>query len=231
MAIHYVLLWLEAPLQSWGFDSKFNRRDTLDFPTRSGIVGLILCAMGAKGKQIELLERLSQYKQTVYSFNKDKKEALLCDFQMVGSAYDEADPWATLLIPKTSEGKKAVGGGTKLTYRYYLQDAYFGLILELPEDLAKQTEYALQNPVFDLYLGRKNCVPSDFIYRGIFVTNEEAEAELLNISNEKGLALAFKVLSEDKASEGDVITLNDIPVQLGTDKRYKDRRVTIVQVK
>ena len=32
----------------------------------------------------------------------------LVDFQMVGSAYDDSDPWQTLLIPKTIEGKTSV---------------------------------------------------------------------------------------------------------------------------
>lgn len=229
MNLQYLLIWLEAPLQSWGFDSKFNRRDTLDFPTRSGVIGLLLCAMGAQGGQRELLERLSNYTQTVYSYKKSQKETLLCDFQMVGSGFDDTDPWATLHIPKTSDGKKAVGGGTKMTFRNYLQDAFFGVILDLPEDLADQIKDALQNPLFDLYLGRKNCIPTDFVYRGIFVSQEEAELELKHIQNDKGLSIDFKVLSGEKSSEGDVITLNDIPVQFGTDKRYRDRRVTIVR--
>ena len=40
-----LLLWLEAPLQSWGAGSRYGRRDTLPFPTRSGILGL-LCFVG-----------------------------------------------------------------------------------------------------------------------------------------------------------------------------------------
>ena len=55
----YVLLWLEAPLQSWGFESKFGRRETLDFPTKSGVLGLILSAMGRSGEQQELLGSFS----------------------------------------------------------------------------------------------------------------------------------------------------------------------------
>ena len=46
MSTSYLLLWLEAPLQSWGADSKFGRRDTLNFPTKSGVTGLLLCALG-----------------------------------------------------------------------------------------------------------------------------------------------------------------------------------------
>lgn len=117
MADSYVLLWLEAPLQSWGYESRFNRRETLGFPTRSGVLGLILCAMGAGGPQSEWLEKMSRYGQTVLAFGKKgpsrkfRENLQLVDFQMVGSAYDDSDPWETLLIPKTIEGKKAVSGG------------------------------------------------------------------------------------------------------------------------
>ena len=51
MANPYLLLWLEAPLQAWGHDSKFGRRDSLDFPTKSGVLGLLCCARGARGLQ------------------------------------------------------------------------------------------------------------------------------------------------------------------------------------
>ena len=46
-----LLLWLEAPLQSWGVDSRFGRRDTLPFPSRSGVLGLVCCATGRNGEQ------------------------------------------------------------------------------------------------------------------------------------------------------------------------------------
>ena len=130
MDTQYLLLWLEAPLQSWGSDSKFGRRDTLPFPTRSGVLGLVLCAMGASGEQHEFLARMAPLRQTVISYAHARKndngqpekrasDVLLRDFHMVGSGYDDNHPWQTLHIPKTVEGKKAVGGGTKMTYRYY----------------------------------------------------------------------------------------------------------------
>jgi CRISPR system Cascade subunit CasD len=143
MGACYLLLWLEAPLQSWGADSKFGRRDTLPFPTKSGVLGLICAALGASGEQRELLAEMAPLEQTVISYNrtrggkdevkrKAERETLLRDFHMVGSGYDDSDPWQTLHIPKTAEGKKAVGGGTKMTYRYYLQDATFAVIAEIP---------------------------------------------------------------------------------------------------
>jgi len=237
MATRHLLLWLQAPLQSWGHDSKFGRRDTLNFPTKSGVLGLVCCALGEGGEQTELLAEFAPLKQTVLSFVRSRlnaggetikvePEPLLRDFHMVGSGYDDSDPWATLLIPKTAEGKKAVGGGTKMTYRYYLQDAYFAVILETPDNKTQTLADALQNPVWDLYLGRKACVPTDFIYRGLFDTETLAIEGALAIAEEKHLLQDFCV--QDGEHEGEALVLNDVPLQFGEHKLYRDRRVTVI---
>jgi CRISPR system Cascade subunit CasD len=240
MSNPYLLLWFEAPLQSWGFDSKFGRRDTLSFPTRSGVLGIVCSAMGAGGEQRELLAEFSTLGQTVISFVRGKqttdgllkleREPLLRDFQMVGSGYDYQDPWESLLIPKTSEGKKAVGGGTKMTYRYYLQDAAFAVMFEVHADKAEIIAEALKNPAWDVYLGRKTCVPTDFIYRGIFDNETAAIEQAVLIASQKIRIEDFRVLhgipADGEADE--VFTINDIPVQFGEDKRYCDRQVSVI---
>jgi CRISPR system Cascade subunit CasD len=233
MATRYLLLWLEAPLQSWGHDSKFGRRDTLNFPTKSGVMGLVCCALGQGGQQREFLAQFAPLKQTVFSFvrknhkaEKRDREPLLRDFHMVGSGYDDKDPWTTLLIPKTAEGKKAVGGGAKMTYRYYLQDAFFAVILETPSDLVDSIAQALQAPVWDLCLGRKSCVPTDLVYRGVFDSEEEAIAYAKRIAEDKNLLEDFHVF--DGQHDGEALTLNDVPLQFGERKLYRDRRVTVI---
>ena len=235
-----LLLWLEAPLQSWGSDSRFGRRNTLAFPTKSGVLGLVCSALGAGGEQRAFLAEFAALGQTVVSFARGKqtadgvikqdREPLLRDFHMVGSGYDDQDPWASLLIPKTSEGKKAVGGGTKMTYRYYLQDAAFAVVLEVPIDKAEAIALALQNPAWDIYLGRKNCVPTDFIYRGTFDNEAIALEKAHSIGWQKNRIEDFRVLhgalGEGEADE--VFTINDVPLQFGEDKRYGDRQVSLI---
>lgn len=249
MASKYILLWLEAPLQSWGFDSKFGRRDTLKFPTRSGVLGLLCCALGYGGEQIEFLKKMSSLGQTVLSFARSKSsngnefdkfpsEPLLMDFQMVGSGYDSSDPWQSLLIPMTWDSvKKKAGkannadgsrGGMKMTYRYYLQDACFAVVLEVKECDTELFSDALQNPVWDLFLGRKNCVPTEFVFQGIYDTEELALHRALEFASEKKRALDFKV-EEGENSNGEVISLNDVPIQFGPVKKYKDRIVSILK--
>jgi CRISPR system Cascade subunit CasD len=236
----YLLLWLEAPLQSWGSDSKFGRRDTLAFPTKSGMLGLVCAALGAAGEQRALLAEFATLGQTVISFVRGKetadgvikqdREPLLRDFHMIGSGYDDQDPWASLLIPKTSEGKKAVGGGTKMTYRYYLQDAAFAVALEVPLDRAATIAQALQNPAWDIYLGRKNCVPTDFIYRGTFDNEAIALEKAHSIAWQKNRIEDFRVLhgASGEGEADEVFTINDVPLQFGEDKRYGDRQVSVI---
>lgn len=235
MSDPYLLLWLEAPLQSWGHDSKFGRRDSLDFPAKSGVLGLLCCALGAGGKQIEWLEKWADRDMQVQAFvladhhgKPLPRQPLMRDFHMVGSGYDDKDPWQNLLIPKTSEGKKAVGGGTKMTYRYYLQDMAFAVALEGPQAELTALEAALQNPVWDLYLGRKNCVPTEFIAQGIYADAEQAMGKAVQLAESKRRLPVFTVLQGEH--DGEVLTLNDVPLQFGEHKLYRDRRVTVLPV-
>lgn len=237
MDTRFFLLWLEAPLQSWGADSKFGRRETLPFPTKSGVLGLLLCALGAQGEQEDLLKVFADLRQTAISFvrkggregvDKLARNPLLRDFHMVGSAYDDADPWAVLMVPKKSDGGRAVGGGTKLTHRYYLQDAKFAVLLEVPASEAETFSQAMIEPSFDLYLGRKCCVPTDFVYRGTFDTEADAESEAMRVAEGKGLAEDFRAVDGGIDDGSDSIFVNDVPVCFGVVKKYRDREVTVV---
>ena len=44
----YLALRLVGPMQAWGFESQYNRRNTGRFPTKSALAGLICAAFGAR---------------------------------------------------------------------------------------------------------------------------------------------------------------------------------------
>ena len=92
-----LLLRLAGPLQSWGVDSKFETRGTLDFPTKSGVIGLLAAALGYS--RDEPLDRLNKLK---FGVRVDKEGVRLHDYH-------------------TAKGKK----DTYVTHRYYLSDAVF----------------------------------------------------------------------------------------------------------
>jgi CRISPR system Cascade subunit CasD len=228
----YLLLWLEAPLQAWGHDSRFGRRDSLDFPTKSGVLGLLCCARGAGGEERDWLTAWANLDMQIEAFvPADRRgqalprEPLLRDFHMVGSGYDDRDPWQNLMIPKTSEGKKAVGGGTKMTYRYYVQDMAYAVAIEVPAAQVEEAVAALKAPVWDVYLGRKNCVPTEFIFQGVHDNAEAALAAGGRLAETKTRRFALRVVQGEH--DGEVLTLNDVPLQFGPHKQYRDRRVTV----
>ena len=127
-------------MQSWGSQSKFNYRHSEAFPTKSGVLGLVCCAMGMGGEQVELLKSLTRYPMDLLAFKSGQSREggmdMLEDFQMVGSGYSKADPWQDLMIPKKADGKRPVGAGTKLTYRQYILNMAFAVRLELDDDIA-----------------------------------------------------------------------------------------------
>ncbi|MFR6359214.1 MAG: type I-E CRISPR-associated protein Cas5/CasD [Sutterella wadsworthensis] len=118
-----------------GSSSLFWHRGTEFFPTKSGVLGLLFCAMGKGGPQTEALGEIAELPQKVLqlgpSEGKHRQVAILTDFHMVGNGYDENDPWQLECIPKTSEGIRPVNGGARLTGREFLQDASFAVIQEI----------------------------------------------------------------------------------------------------
>lgn len=228
----YLFLWLEGALQSWGADSRFNSRRTLEFPTKSGIYGLLLAASGDSGPQEELLARMADAPLSVLTFQNDQKK--LNDYHMVGAGYNRKDKWENRHEPKLPNGqdRNSPGGGIKQTYREYLQNSCFAAVLGLPDELAEKFAAALQNPVYDLYLGRKCCVPSEMIYQGMFSTETEAfEAVNAMIARKNADAsrtaplIPLDLIQEIKTPEdlSVVELLNDVPLRFGTNKLYRDR--------
>ena len=231
MSDKYLLMWLEGPLQSWGDDSRYGRRESLPFPTKSGVFGLICAARGAGGDQKEWLAEHQNVEMTVLAFSrneKDKSTKQLRDFHTVGNGYDDTDPFQLLFIPKTSEGKAAVGGGSKITYRYYLQEACYAVILKLEDSQCSSIADAIQQPVWFTSLGRKNCVPSEWIFQGEFDTYDEAFSQACDLAKKKNRFLSVLVKEGAYPDEGRVQTVNDVPICFGGEKKYAERYVTVI---
>ena len=141
-----LILRLDGALQAWGEMSKWDFRDSADFPTKSGIVGLLGCALGLERGNPALYD-LS--KAITVAVRADRPGLRAVDFQTVtGSPL------------RTAEGKTRSGGNTIISRRAYLQDACFTVFIETDDALREHLVEALRAPKWPLYLGRKNCVPS-----------------------------------------------------------------------
>ncbi len=156
---------LDGPMQSWGTSSRFQRRNTDAFPSKSGVLGLIAAAMGIDKHGADEPERLKPIASLHFSVHRlprlmrDEPVPVLrlSDYHTVGGGYeDDTDPWARLSTPR-----KASGGpfGTVLTQRDYLTDAVFVVVLQGPRPLLDEIAARLADPVWGVWLGRKCCVP------------------------------------------------------------------------
>lgn len=233
MSDQYLALWLEGPLQSWGSESLFSRRDTLSFPTLSGVMGIICSSMGRGGEEVELLADFADCFWLATSFEKVSTAnhaipvSRMEDFHMVGSGYDDSDKWQKLSIPKTVDGKPAVGGGAKMTFRYYLENAAFGVVLGIKDRWADEVKKAMASPIWSQFLGRKNCVPSEFIYQGLYASVDAAQEKLRTLAQMKSRIEKISVTSQtDHADE--ILQIKDVPVQFGKNKIYRSRKVGLV---
>ena len=220
----YLLMWLEGPLQSWGDRSRYSRRETQLFPTKSGVYGLILCALGLSGAQTEILAVMSDFRLDVFGYKKLKSDfsenSIMRDFHMIGSGYDNSDLWEKYLIPKTQQGKAAVGGGSKITYRYYLQNMAFACILEIPSNFDVDIASALETPKWPLFL---------VIYRGTFDEYQDAvdKADNIAVVKERYKSIEAYDGRRDDLEGVDFWVLNDVPVEFGDYKKYRERIITV----
>src|SRR5690554_4790008 len=134
-----LLLRLAAPLQSWGIDAKFDRRNTQRVPSKSAVIGLVAAALGRRRN--ECLEDLQSLH---FGVRVDQEGVLLRDYH-------------------TAKSLKSA----YVTQRYYLSDAVFLAGLEGNKDLLDCIEHALRYPAFPLFLGRRSCPPEGQLLLGI----------------------------------------------------------------
>lgn len=165
-------LQLEGPMQSWGYDSQFNRRNTGLFPTKSALAGLCCAAMG--------LSRGSQEEKT--ALKKFVTVKLLC-IAVPRKVRDREVMVKRMQDYHTVMGTRDAKGNIKsdavLTYRQYLNDAGFIALFEGGQEFIEEVGSALQNPVWGIWLGRKACIPSVPVFGGLYPSRNEAVKKLL----------------------------------------------------
>lgn len=144
-------------MQSWGYRSRFSDRDTGTEPTKSGVVGLLCCALGRdRAEDPTDLAALRMHVRV------DREGRLLRDFHTAGGGTFRGRK--DYFAPTSSGGK---GKNPVVTERHYLQDASFLVALEGDGDLLTKLDAALADPEWPLALGRRSCPPSSHVRVGL----------------------------------------------------------------
>ncbi|MFH1876636.1 MAG: type I-E CRISPR-associated protein Cas5/CasD [Candidatus Omnitrophota bacterium] len=210
-------LRLEGPMQSWGHDSQFNRRNTALFPTKSALVGLCCAAMGlSRGSPIEkiTLEKFTALKLLCIAVPRCVKNKEI----MVKRMQD----YHTVQGTRDAEGK--MKPDTVLTYRQYLNDAGFIALFEGEQKFLEKISAALRNPAWGIWLGRKSCIPSIPVFAGLYISNDEAVKKLFS---GKSLASFTRVQEVDSFGDG-IDSYMDQPVSFELyARKFVPRRVVL----
>lgn len=169
-----LLLRLEGPLQAWGVRSRWGERDTTAAPTKSGVIGLLGCALGLRRGDPALRALSDGLRMGV---RVDLPGTLLHDYHTTGGGTfhggEQPEWWRDAYAGGvlSADGKVKRNQATKepetdVSERFYLADASFLVALQGETCVIKQLAHALQQPVWPIFLGRKSCPPACPVYAG-----------------------------------------------------------------
>ena len=217
----YLALYFDAPLQSWGYASKFDRRTTLAHPTRSGVIGLLCAASGVDRTDAERLQHLDEALEIeVYAFRLGNR---LTDYHTVGGGYDPRRNQCDRL----KVCRKASGGtGTTVqTWREYLEDTRCGAVVSGEAGLIRELAGHVENPVWGIWLGRKACVPAARVFEGVHADCASAVAALSRVA---GGCEPKRVVREVAVFEDGTDTFMDRPLCFDSNARkFAPRRICV----
>ena len=215
-----LLLRLAGPLQSWGEHSTFADRDTLRYPTRSGITGIFAAAQGLRRG-----EPLDRYAPLTLTVRVDRPGVLLADFHTTGGGLPRGRS-----VPTAEGGRRAEGKATIVTRRMYLSDAVFTVAVEGPGPLVGDLAAALRSPRWQPYLGRRSCPPDQPL---LLRAADNPAQELYQYvplprrrPDEHGQVSVDIITEERPDASGTLTEVADVPVTFSRhDRRYQLRTV------
>jgi CRISPR system Cascade subunit CasD len=212
-------------MQSWGIRSRWDVRDTGLEPTKSGVIGLIGCAIGLNrcDPEVERLDRDLRFGVRI-----DRPGVISTDYHTVTGYH------------RTAAGEFKHSGGTAksllkaqeydestiVSSRDYLHDAVFLVGLETSSERTQSLRDALAAPHWPLYLGRKSCPP---VRPLLYDTTEFNDLETALSSRmrhhraEKGKLTAYIEDAAGELERQDALRLNQL-------RMYEFRRCKYLEV-
>lgn len=188
MAQH-LLMRLRAPLIAFGGETIDNHGVIRDFPALSMVTGLLANALGWDRCDDTQHNRMQD--RLVMGVRLDAHNQRLVDFQTVQlHATDKG--WTTRSVPEERAGGAGTYSGPHLRYRHYHADMSVLVALRMqPADGAPTLEdlaAALDKPARPLFVGRKNCLPTDRLMAGWVEADNILEALQKALLTSAGIA-------------------------------------------
>lgn len=206
----YLMLKLHGPMQAWGGHTFEDRRPSHDFPTRSGLLGLLAACLGLERADQASLAALDR--SITMAVRADRRELA---WEIRGQSQRRLlEPVKLIDYHTVREARRAnrppKEGETVQSWREYLHDAAFTVALAArPEaGISLDTiEAALHKPVYTPFLGRRSCP----ITRPLAAGRVRAESLLHALSRVE--PFAGLVYSEEDMGDVPRLMLRDVPLR------------------
>jgi len=204
-------LLFDGPMQSWGHASRFERRTTALHPTRSGICGILAAALGIDKRSPEEGVQLARF--DALRFTTLKLDKLHRGWEL---PIERLEDYHTVTGIRRASGK-VDPDATVQTYRHYLLDARFGVLIEGPTALLEELAAALRNPRWGVWFGRKSCIPACPLLAGLAADRSGAWRQLLGRvgRSEDETEERFDRIIEVAATDADAEMIEDHPLGFG----------------
>ncbi len=212
----YLILKLEGVTQAWGGHTFEDLRPSHDFPTRSGLIGLLAACLGLDRQDCEGQGRLSQSLR--FAVRMDRKQL---EWEEYGQKRTKilqptklTDYHTVLDARRVRHVKKREDTPSGKYFpvqsrREYLYDAAFTVAIgEAPEPAftLAQIANAAHKPVFTPFLGRRACPLGRPLLHGL------VEAESLIAALEQVEPQGGTIYSEEVAGELPRMLVRDVPL-------------------
>ncbi len=164
-----LFLRLAGPMQSWGTSSRLQLRRTDAYPSKSGVLGLLLCAKGVRREDSP--RELEPLSSLVMGVRVDRVGTLDWDYHTAGAGIGIRS--ADGRVKKTASTQEYE---TLLSRRQYLYDASFLVALQGESEIVSTCAQTLEDPVWPVFLGRRCCVPAEPVHAGTATHGAVVEA-------------------------------------------------------
>ena len=243
----FLALYFDAPSMAFGFESRHDRRGTAPFPTRSAVTGILCAAAGVERGDEAFLAKMAALEMVALElprvvekwkdgkFGKTRLSASnLLDYHTVGGGYEKSDERQKMQIPRTADGKV---GGTALSYREYLTDVKFGVIVGGDAETIEALAAKLLDPVWGFWFGRKCCVPASPVLQGVYDDKASAARRLFDVCEIAELPendRSYRLIRDAKSGDDEPQTIYDAPVTFersrrGLGEEFKRRLVVVMK--
>lgn len=210
-----LVLRFDGPMQSWSVDSKFKTRSAGRWPSRSGIIGMLAAALG-----MERDADLSAFTSLKIVVRIDVPGIVLPDYHSIRR-------W-----DRSGGTSVSIGNALAVSNRYYFEDSIFTVFLQDEDDKIDKYAYAINHPVYSLFLGRKSCPTTPDLVYGVYEDIIENVIGSIEVKKKPVASIRGKddkytpiIIRDAKDGEiGDII--KDVPIDYSIrNRQYSGRSV------